>query len=148
MHVQKLEKSLWLFCSLSVTSSGCVGMEFRDQLASFSARTLNILNVSVLKFINLLLFMVSAFGIMLIKFFPSPENKKTSIWWYFKERFYSFHIYYSKTIENNRNQFRLGSRVFSLDYLIALLMKPSWEISMQVRKQQLELDMKQQTGSK
>ena len=55
------------------------GMEFRDQLASFSARTLNILNITVLKFINLLSFTVSVFGIMLIKFFPSPENKKTSM---------------------------------------------------------------------
>ena len=51
-------------------------MEFKDQLASFSSRTLNILNVSVVKFISLLPFMVFAFGVMLIKLFPSPEDKK------------------------------------------------------------------------
>ena len=37
-HVQELEKSLWLFGSLSVSSPGLSGMGFRDQLASFSER--------------------------------------------------------------------------------------------------------------
>ena len=36
----------------------------------------------------------------------------------------------------------------SEDYLFTLIYPASWEICMQVRKQQLELDMEQQTGSK
>ena len=41
-HVPELEKSLWLFCSMSVSSPGLLwgisGLGFRDQLLSISDR--------------------------------------------------------------------------------------------------------------
>ena len=39
------------------------------------------------------------------------------------------------------------NKILSIVILVANLI-PSWEICMQVKKQQLELDMEQQTGSK
>ena len=46
------------------------------------------------------------------------------------------------------NYLSLQSKDWSIFSLICLSLSASWEICMQVRKQQLELDMEQQTGSK
>ena len=63
----------------------------------------------------------------------------------FQKNIYFCFIDYTKAFDgvDHNKVWKILQEMGILDYLIA-----SWEICMQVRKQQLELDMEQQTGSK
>ena len=70
----------------------------------------------------------------------------------FQENIYFCFIDYAKAFDcvDHNKPWEILQEMGIPDHLICLLRKwnPSWEICMQVRKQQLELDMEQQTGSK
>ena len=65
--------------------------------------------------------------------------------WEFQKNIYFFFIDYTKAFDcvDHNKLWKILKEMGIQDHLSA-----SWEIYMQVRKQQLELDMEQQTGSK
>ena len=77
------------------------------------------------------------------------RDQIASFYWIIKKaREFQKNIYfcfnYPKAFDHvDHNKLENSSRYGNTDHLTS-----SWEISMQLKKQQLELDMKQQTGSK
>ena len=65
--------------------------------------------------------------------------------WEFQKNIYFCFIHYAKGFDcvNHNNLWKILKEMAIPDHLTG-----SWETYMQVRKQQLELDMEQQTGSK
>ena len=84
------------------------------------------------------------------------RDQFANIWWIvekareFQKKHYFFFIDYAKVFDcvDHNKLWKILQQMGIPDHLACLLRPVSWEIYMQVWKQQLELDMEQQTGSK